>query len=182
MASISSGDDFSLSLSGTVVYNGSNSYALSGSFTGTDYLGNQVFTASFDSIDVSLFSVSFAKTFQITGSLFNSGGILTDTTTSGNIESWSFVGETDEAHDIYDIGGDDTIGISGSHDYVSSYDTGALIALHFFVNHDTLDSLFSGNTGFGQGEMDVTIVPAPTALVLGMIGFGTVGWFRRRMS
>ena len=62
----------------------------------------------------------------------------------------------------------------------AGYDTGELFQMTFGVNGSTLAGLFdSGNTAGGAGFMHGTVVPLPSAVLLGGLGLLAVGGIRR---
>ena len=83
-------------------------------------------------------------------------------------------------HEARDIGDDDTIAIIDRN--IASYDTGALIDFSLGVAITDLDDLFAASSVVAGGDMKVTIVPVPAAIVLGLIGFGTLAGVRRRLA
>lgn len=180
-ATILDNDDFDVTVTGDVIYMGPNSYALVGSFSTTDDTGTVKVLADFTSTTVSMTGPpAFSNVLTIAGSLTTFGGGAGTIFADATATDWSFAGHTDDTADGKDVGDDDTISIEDLN--IASYDTGALIDFSLGVVFTSLDDLFASSSTVAGGDMKVTIVPVPAAVVLGLIGFGCVAGLRRRLS
>ena len=99
---------------------------------------------------------------------------------SGN--PWTFVGD-DEDPTFSVTGGADTV-----HDQITvndweTWDVGTLTVLHYKTNLTSLDTLFTTDAGtYTKGDMDITVVPVPGAILLGMLGLSVAGIKLRKFS
>lgn len=173
--------NFSVAVTGDVVFLGPDSYALVGSFVATDDSGTVKVHSDFNSSTVSMTGPpEFSNVLTIAGSLSTFGGGEGTILADGTSTSWSFAGHAGDTNALLDIGGDATISIIDRS--IASYDTGALIDFSLGVTITDLDELFAASSVVAGGDMKVTIVPVPAAIVLGLIGFGTLAGVRRRLA
>lgn len=57
-----------------------------------------------------------------------------------------------------------------------SWDSGDVLSFHYQVDSLSLDTLFASNFTSGiDGDVDITLVPVPAAVWLGMLGLGVAG-------
>ncbi|MCX5674712.1 MAG: hypothetical protein NTX87_06865, partial [Planctomycetota bacterium] len=63
-----------------------------------------------------------------------------------------------------------------------SYGNGDLFVIKVNVPVGTLDDLFASDRSMTGGEVKGSIVPAPAAVLLGLVGLAAVGWYRRRLA
>jgi len=88
---------------------------------------------------------------------------------------WVFVGTSGSA-------GQDGVPHQVTVNYAEIYDSGIVTVLHYNVGTNSLDTLFSTPDTYGQGDISMTITPAPAALLLGFLGLGAAGLKLRRFA
>jgi hypothetical protein len=169
--------DFDFSFTGDVMYNGS-SYSLVAlgansdgiSFTDVDTSDNAV-EADFSSTATSVSPLGGnVNLFSFSGNLGSLGGsadpILVNRPTGG--PTWTFEGD-----------GSETI-VAGPP--VDNFQTGGLVQIHLTTTETSVDDLFEEDVMLSGGDLKLTVVPAPAALILGLIGLPVVGWIKRRFA
>lgn len=110
--------------------------------------------------------------------------------------TWAYVGKTDTPV----AGGSDGVNnqISVPDPDRSLYDQGVFAVLEIALTHYAdgsaignvdADTLFANalshggfNTTTGDVKVAIVPIPAPAAVLLGMVGFGALSWFRRRLA
>jgi len=182
-ATIANSGSFDVLLAGSVIRVGTSDYRLMGTLTATDYyIGTPttVVQANFEGSVINFAELMGATYFfQIAGSLGAPGGILLPPT-----DPWTFSGQPGAINpDSLNVGGDNLIQVPYQ---VSTYDVGNLVEFHLggvlLPDGSTQDTFFGTDVSLGGGDMKVTIVPAPAAVVLGLFGLGAVGWYMRRYA
>lgn len=178
-ATISSFADFDVSLSGTVYRLAPNVYSLVGTFSATDDTGTTKVSADFHSVSVTNPLITATNLFTIAGGLSTLNGGVGPILTGIVGDSWSFAGHAGDTAPGNNFGGDDLITILSN---AGSYDIGDLVDFSLGNTFASLDALFASSTTIGGGDMKVTIIPAPGAVVLGLVGLGFVAGVRRRFA
>ena len=163
--------DFDLTFAGS----GEN-WTANGDITLQDTVGDAV-KADIDADDISI--VSYPGPFPGTTDyeLVIKGRLSTQATeqsillTSG---AWTYTGTTGD------------IGLTQD---AENWDTGAVVVAHYLLppNVTSLSSLFTYVTNnnptlLSAGNVELTIVPVPAAVLLGMLGLGMAGWKLRKYA
>ena len=141
-----------------------------------DDTGATKFNTKFKSVSISL-NDQFNE-FEMTGKLYvsnpSTSSILVPTA-----NSWTFNGESGT------VDSDNQVTISPN---AYNYDSGICIVAHFDVHeYSTLAALFgdlnSGNpVTLDDGDIELTIVPIPAAVILGVLGLGVAGLKLRKFA
>jgi hypothetical protein len=143
-------------------------------FTDTNTASNAV-KADFTSSSIAIM-YGAAGYLEIRGYLGTSSGqdsILLST----RGDPWKFMGEASSTPNSPDADGVDGQITRAQR---AAQDNGTLICMKFAIGQDSLDTLFGVDRSLGGGEVKGSIVPAPAAVVLGLMGLGLVGvWMRR---
>jgi len=154
------GMNFDMNLHLDMVRSASGAWSGIGTFTLTDidmstpaFLGNVV---------TSSVGMKGGTTLEIEGSLSGNSPILVNRPTGG--PGWTYQGENS------------AVSVNGA----ETYDTGTIFALQFNTGQSSLDDLFGTSASYSGGKIEGTVVPEPAAALLGLLGFGMVGWARRR--
>ena len=174
-AMITGGDNFDLLLSLTLTdLPGTDNWSGSGSLTFTDSNTNDdAVVANLETTSINIFAGG-GGILWITGDLTDvSGGIL-----QNRGDPWKFVGTSA-------IGGYlDADGVPGQISVSSpdNYDIGVVLVLEFGTPTTSEDVFFGSNRNIGGGNVKGSIVPAPAAVLLGMMGLGIVGIRMRRLA
>ena len=166
-AIVQSGNNFDFRFSGTVG-DAASGYAINGTVTATDVAGTPVFQAAFQSS-----SVEVASAFQ--GTLMLSGTLSSITPTSTMLTS------TGRGPWMFDAGSGSTVQVQN----YQGFNNGQLFNMNFGIDATTLAAVFdAGALGGNLGVMQLTSVSAPVspALLLGGVGFATIGLLRRRLG
>jgi hypothetical protein len=169
--------DFDFSFTGEISYDGSgyslNSLGANGNgiaFTDIETSTNAV-EADFKSWAVSLSPLGASThLFSFSGNLNDlgnsNGPILVNRPPGGS--TWTFEGD-----------GGESIAIGPP---VSNFQNGGLVQIHLTTTETSLDDLFEEDVMLSGGDMKITVVPAPAAVILGLIGLPVVGWIKRRFA
>jgi len=159
---------------------GTNSYSVVGLYTVEDASGNVVVEGDFNSDFVSINNGNL----WLGGELSNADGVLRP----GGSSSWVFEGDAPVTKDYINglyggaDGTDGFITLSSGREFSTS---AGLLEFQFIENLTDLDAFFSQAQqagSLGDLKVQVTIVPAPGAVGLAMIGLGCVAVVRRRLA
>ncbi|MCD6304140.1 MAG: hypothetical protein J7M21_04175 [Planctomycetes bacterium] len=91
---------------------------------------------------------------------------------------WQFQGGTASSFDPGQDGTNKQISIDDPH----NWGNGNVFVIKFQVGTSTLEDFFGDDQDQAPGEVKGTIVPAPAAVALGLIGLSIVGWRMRRYA
>lgn len=166
---IQSGSNFDFQFSGTVG-GAAQGYAINGIVSATDVHGTPIFEAQFNSTSVQVVP-SFQGTLVMAGTLSSLGGSSSMLTMGSRGGPW-----------IFDAG-------SGSSVQLQNYDGfngGQLFHMSFGIDATSLATAFDfGAIGGNLGVMQLTSTvsaPVSPAILLGGVGFATLGLLRRRLG
>lgn len=166
---IQSGSNFDFRFDGTVG-TAAQGYAISGVVSATDIHGTPIFEAQFNSTSVQVVP-SFQGTLVMGGTLTSLNGSSSMLTMGNRGGPW-----------IFDAG-------SGSDVQLQNYDGfngGQLFHMSFGIDATSLATAFDyGAIGGNLGVMQLTstvAAPVSPALLLGGVGFATLGLLRRRLG
>ena len=145
-----------------------------GNWSLKDATDTQVASAAFQSENI----YAGFGVFFFSGSLDNPGGILTPT--GGD---WIYEGTPSATPD--DILGTGDFGLDGVDGRATlgnpaAYTDGSLFDFQINGYMGDLDQFFSEDQSATNSDMDVYVVPAPAAAMLGLIGLGSFGMIGRR--
>lgn len=166
-AIIQSGRDFDFRFDGTVG-TAAQGYAINGIVSATDINGTPVFEAAFNSS-----SVEVVSSFQ--GTLLMSGTLTALNPSTGMLMS------SGRGPWVFDAGSGSTVQMQ---DY-TGFNNGQLFHMAFGIDASTLATVFdAGAIGGNLGVMQLTSVAAPVspAILLGGVGFASIGLLRRRLG
>ena len=62
------------------------------------------------------------------------------------------------------------------------WDGGTIASFHFATATSSLDSFFGSNQSLSDGDIDMTVVPVPAAVLLGILGLSVVGVKLRKFA
>jgi hypothetical protein len=137
-----------------------NDYSATGSLVVNDTTGAKI-AADFVSTTITfepLFMNPFSNTIYVSGYLTPQG--TNQSILQPEDSSWEFAGLT---------------GTISLLDKANSYDTGNMVVLEYNVNYGSLQAFLAADGATALGMLNATIVPIPTAVLLGIIGLGLVG-------
>lgn len=163
-----------------MVFTGSgDTYSASGTLSIWDRVGSAITTpadilGTFTSTLVDLDTTGFLPALDVRGNLF-ANPILQNTS-----NPWVFQGDQNFTGNDAD-GIAKTISLYGN---VGAYRRGQLIALNFPVlgNPLTVQDVFKNSTLLQNGEVTVTVVPVPAAVLLGALGLSVAGLKLRKRA
>jgi hypothetical protein len=145
-------------------------------FTDTDTSSNAV-KADFTSSSIAIVNGATGY-LEIKGYLLTSSG--KDAILINRGDPWKFMGQASSTPDTPDADSVDGQITRGDR---AAQDNGTLLVLKFAIGQTSLDTLFGGeNRTIDAGEVKGSIVPAPAAIGLGLIGLGLIGWYMRRYA
>jgi hypothetical protein len=101
--------------------------------------------------------------------------ILVNGTSGG---SWTFLGEFTKPGAPNADGTLNQVTVNGW----ELWSEGTLLELHLQVGTGSLDTFFTTNGTYQDGQLNVTITPIPGAVLLGVLGLGVVGWKLRKYA
>jgi len=157
---------------------GVDNWSAAGTLTFTDTVTtSNAVKADFTSSSIAIVGGA-AGHLEITGYLVTSSG--NDAILINRGDPWKFMGDaafTPNTPDADSVDGQITRGER------AAQDNGTLLVLKFAIGQTSLDTLFGGeNRTLDAGEVKGSIVPAPAAIGLGLIGLGLIGWYMRRYA
>ena len=161
---------------------GVDNWSATGVLTFTDtYTDSNAVMADFKSSSIAIM-YGAAGYLEIRGYLSTSSGqdsILLST----RGDPWKFMGQDWNTPGPSE-GEPDADGVDGQITRAerAAQDNGALVCMKFAIGEGSLDTLFSGDRSIGSGQVMGSVVPAPAAVVLGLMGLGMVGMWMRRYA
>ncbi len=150
-------------------------WSASGDLTLTDITGVTKVAATFSSFSVTIHGDDLDIEGALSPVLGPSSSILLP-----SLDPWIFEGNAGAVP-----GADSTINQITVPANVDSFDSGNLLVMHHTlpVGLRSLEQLFAtGERTLTQGDVDITVVPVPAAVLLGMIGLGAVGVRLRKFA
>ncbi len=156
------GMNFDLNLHLDMVRSGSGAWTGIGTFALTD-IDTQT-PAFFGNIVTNSVGMKGGTTLEIEASMSGNSPILVNRPNGG--PDWTYQGENS------------AVTVTGA----DAFDSGYIFALQFNTGRSSLDDLFGTSASYSGGKIEGTVVPEPAAALLGLMGFGMVGWARRRFA
>jgi len=174
LAKIGDSTMFDINFTGDVFKNGSNDFSVLGTLTIGDVNSPpNVVEGDFSSDFVS----AHDGFFSLTGGIFNPDGLLQS---EDGGQSWVFHGVGDDTPS--NPNADGVVGTVTLEKGRSSFQTGLFVAFQFVGDFGNgLDDFFNEDQSSKGANVQVVIVPAPPAMLLGLIGFAGAWMVRRRM-
>lgn len=176
LAAIGSPAQFDTTLLADVFRLGPNDYLLTGTWTVSDASSAVVMEGALTSTAVGL----GGGVFYFLGELSNPAGLLV-----GTGDDWVFTGVPEDTPDdilgIADYGLDGVDGSAGLSSGRANYTAGDLVDFHLTGFFGDLDGFFlDDDRSSSNSDLKVQTIPLPGAAMLGLIGLGVLGRFRRR--
>jgi hypothetical protein len=180
-ARISGGDDFNFNLTLNLSdLPGANNWSATGTLNFTDVNASDVVVATFTSTDVFTSEVSTGARYNLTIKGYIQGNPVGDSILAGG-SPWVFTGESN----VPGAGNQDgdannkTITVNNP----DSWGNGTLITFMFDIPAVDLDSLFNNwSDPLYGGQIQGSVIPVPAALLLGLVGLGSLGVLMRRYA
>lgn len=143
--------------------------------------GNRIIEADFVSTSIFMLTPPPGQEYElvIQGYLLTQTGNEAILVGASSGSDWVYSGEVDS---FGGSGGSDTVDNQISISDWEYYDNGDLLVLHFNVPTTSLATFFSADGTGLDGEMKLTVVPAPVAVVLGFLGIGLAGLKLRKFA